>query len=377
MTRTAKLHTQAMALADLALLESIKNNHSSALELNKQAFALERDAAIEARRSGAGEPTISVLHRSAATLALDVGEFREAERLVAAALAHDPPEALADELRDLLEQVNFRRHLSLRDLELNPDEFQFALTGPAVGFGMVASNEFLMRVENVEKLMFRTAERQLNKPFRERGRRSQTIQKEIDLYVSVPRAASFAVTFRIGSSTQIPLFPEDVRFGKQLVDEVLTCFEMLDRGDDESIRRRIDEPSYYRNFIGLVAKIAPDGKNITGIGFTTLYADGTPREVALRRSKELLPTPEPMEITTQTVAEGAPLVITGRLGYASSLEQQNEIRLKTDDGSVYRVQVPSGLMSDIVKPLWDEQVTVRGTRLADGVVLLNTIDPAE
>ena len=377
MTRTAELHQQAMALADRALIESMKSNNSSAHDLYNQAFALERDAAIEARTSGAGEPTISVLHRSAATLALDAGQVREAERLVAAALALDPPDALADELRDLLEQVHFRRHLSLRGLELNPGEFQFTLIGPAVGFGMVASNEFVSRVQTVETLLYRTAERKLEQPFRERGRRKQSIQKKIDLYVSVPRAASFAVTFRIGSNTQGRLFPGG-GFGEQLVDEVLTCVEMLNRGDDESIRRRIGEPSYYRNFIGLVAKIAPDGENITGIGFTTLDVGGTPREVALRRSKESLPTQEPLEVaTTRPAAEDKPLVITGRLDFASNLDQSHEIRIATDEGAVYRVQVPAGLMSDIVKPLWSELVTVRGTRGADDVVLLAAIDPAE
>ena len=44
---------------------------------------------------------------------------------------------------------------------------------------------------------------------------------------------------------------------------------------------------------------------------------------------------------------------------------------------VYRVQVPAGLMSDIVKPLWNELVTVRGKRRADDVVLLAAIDLAE
>ena len=376
MTRTAELHQQAMALADRALIESMKSNNSSAPDLYNQAFALERDAAIEARTSGAGEPTISVLHRSAATLALDAGQVREAERLVAAALALDPPDALADELRDLLEQVHFRRHLSLRGLELNPGEFQFTLIGPAVGFGMVASDEFVSRVQTVKTLLYRTAERKLEQPFRDRGRK-QSIQKKIDLYVSVPRAASFAVTFRIGSNTQGRLFPGG-GFGEQLVDEVLTCVEMLNRGDDESIRRRIGEPSYYRNFIGLVAKIAPDGENITGIGFTTLDVGGTPREVALRRSKESLPTPEPREVaTTRPAAEDKPLVITGRLDFASNLDQSHEIRIATDEGTVYRVQVPAGLMSDIVKPLWSELVTVRGTRGADDVVLLAAIDPAE
>ena len=59
------------------------------------------------------------------------------------------------------------------------------------------------------------------------------------------------------------------------------------------------------------------------------------------------------------------------------MDQSKEIRIKTDAGAVYRVEVPAGLMSDIVKPLWDELVTVRGTRRADDVVLLAAIDPAE
>jgi hypothetical protein len=47
------------------------------------------------------------LHRSAAALALECGVLREAERLIAAALSGDPPNEIAEELRDLLEQVYF------------------------------------------------------------------------------------------------------------------------------------------------------------------------------------------------------------------------------------------------------------------------------
>ena len=193
MTRTAELHRRAMELADRALVESLHGNGDRALQLYREAFQLEREASSEALRSNVGEPTISVLHRSAATLALDAREPREAERLIATALSHEPPEPIADELRDLLEQVHFRRHLSLRGVELNPSEFQFALIGAAVGFGMVASDEFVERVQTVETLVYRTAERKLQKPFRE-GAAKKSLQNEIDLYVSVPRAASFAVT---------------------------------------------------------------------------------------------------------------------------------------------------------------------------------------
>jgi hypothetical protein len=51
------------------------------------------------------EPTRSVLHRSAAALAVECGEAREAERLIAVALAGNPPEEIAEELRDLWQEL--------------------------------------------------------------------------------------------------------------------------------------------------------------------------------------------------------------------------------------------------------------------------------
>jgi hypothetical protein len=42
-------------------------------------------------------------------LAWRCGEYREAERLIGAALAGTPPETIAEELRDLLLQVYFEK----------------------------------------------------------------------------------------------------------------------------------------------------------------------------------------------------------------------------------------------------------------------------
>lgn len=370
-----------MALADRALGESLHGNATSALKLYQEAFQLEREAALEARVGNLGEPTTSVLHRSAATLALDAGEVREAERLVAAALSYDPPDSIAEELRDLLEQVTFRRHLALRGVQLNPTEFQFAMTGSAVGFGIVSSDEFIDRVETVEKLVYRTAERKMQKPFREGGRRNKTLQNEVDLFVSVPRAASFAVTFRIGSSYQPPLLPGVEPLSVQLVDELLTCFELLERGDEQGIQARIPETAYFLNFVNLATKVLPDGKDITGVGFTAVGPTGQVREVALRRPRKQRVRSESVPISTVAVelqaAKPAPTVtVTGRLRMADELHHKNEIRIETDEDAVFRVIVPAGLMSDIVKPLWAERVTVSGSLQADATLLLMTIDRA-
>ncbi len=104
-----ELHHEAMRLADqadhlrrLGDLEASRRHLALALEQERQAAALTTvDLALE--------PTRAVLHRSAATLAFQCGDYREAERLIAVALGGNPPETIAEELRDLLEQVYFER----------------------------------------------------------------------------------------------------------------------------------------------------------------------------------------------------------------------------------------------------------------------------
>jgi len=98
-------HRQAMDLAEMAFTAKLRGNLQQTGELFRQAFEYERKAAKLSANDINAEPTRSVLHRSAASLAIDCGELREAERLIAIALSGNPPDEIADELRDLLEQV--------------------------------------------------------------------------------------------------------------------------------------------------------------------------------------------------------------------------------------------------------------------------------
>ena len=124
MSEVNELHNRAMDLAELAVVQRLRGNADGEADLLRQALELER-AAISALKDPV-EPTFSVLHRSAGTLALRCGEYRLAEQLAANALAHEPPNEVAEELRDLVEQVHFQRHLELRGVELGNDEFQMS-----------------------------------------------------------------------------------------------------------------------------------------------------------------------------------------------------------------------------------------------------------
>jgi tetratricopeptide (TPR) repeat protein len=109
MSRIKDLHHEAMRLADQASDLRRRGEEPEANARLHQALEHERQAAELAAADLALEPTRSVLHRSAATLAWQCGEYREAERLITTALSGTPPETIAEELRDLLLQVYFEQ----------------------------------------------------------------------------------------------------------------------------------------------------------------------------------------------------------------------------------------------------------------------------
>lgn len=97
-------HRKAMELAALALLARQRGNEKEAMPLFREAYNLEREVANELAPTDL-EPSRSVIHRSAATLALDCGEYVEAEKLAMIGLLGNRPASIAAELREVLMQA--------------------------------------------------------------------------------------------------------------------------------------------------------------------------------------------------------------------------------------------------------------------------------
>lgn len=125
-----------MEQTDLALAAQRTGAEAEARTLFRSAFEFERQAAALLAGTLDAEPTRSILHRSAASLALDCDEHREAEILIREALRGNPPEEIAEELRDLLEQVYSRGHRTVRTMSLADTETQQSIAGPSIGVGI-------------------------------------------------------------------------------------------------------------------------------------------------------------------------------------------------------------------------------------------------
>ena len=126
MNKTTDLHEKAMEFHDEAFFAKRKGDLISAMKFSRQALELETQAAERLKDKLDEEPSRSVLYRSAASMAISCEEYRQAEKLIATALAGNPPEEIAEELRDLLEQVNLKQRTKAKSKTIDHAKLTFA-----------------------------------------------------------------------------------------------------------------------------------------------------------------------------------------------------------------------------------------------------------
>ncbi|TRU83190.1 MAG: hypothetical protein EWV76_18425 [Microcystis novacekii Mn_MB_F_20050700_S1] len=124
MSQIQTFHQQAMDLAEAAAVARLRGAIKQATQLTRQAFEQETQAANLIAGVLDAEPTRSVLHRSAASLAIECGELRAAERLIVTALSGNPPPEIAEELKDLFIQINLSQYLKRQGIDIDIKELQ-------------------------------------------------------------------------------------------------------------------------------------------------------------------------------------------------------------------------------------------------------------
>ena len=353
MSSVRELHNRAMSLVDDAIHERKYGNTERSLALFRQGLESEMGALdLLPEQSGLGW---SILIRSAATLALDCEDYRLAEKLASTALAGDPHPEVIDEIRDVWERASLHRHLEFSGVALGNTEVQLSLVGSAAAGGMTYLSELLVRADSFQKLIYRIAQRKLYKTFSSRV--PNEVKNGYTAFAAAPTAGSFVIAFKLTHARDQSSFP-GMLGAEEVIGEFLDLIELANGDREDELRSRIPDPNFRQNFVGLGKRLAPDGKRIRQVGFT--FVNGkTTRTLAVT-------TPASRFLSPRIEARGSSRTVveaSGVLKYADATGKNNSrIRLDGLDGSSHEVLVPPGLMDDIVRPMWNSHVTVRGSR---------------
>ena len=355
MSSVKDAHNQAMDAAFFADRERRRGNWERASTLFEQ--ALQHELAAISGMSEADGMSWAVLHRSAGWLALDCNQPRLAEQLACRALAGEPLPEIAEELRDLLEHTNLRKHLEPQGITLGSAEVQLRLTGRAVANGIALVSDVVSRVNSFQSLIYRITQRKLGRLYR--GHIPNDIRNSYRAFAAPPRSGSFAISLRIGHPLpqfSLPGFlsPEEI------IHEFMDLMELANLVRVAEIQERIPDSAYRHNFLGLAKTLAPDGERIRQVGF--IVGEEAARTLLVTTPASRFPVPDTGEGKRRGVSVEE---VSGTLRYADAGvgdSNRNRIRLINHNGPTHEVNVPAGMMDDIVRPLWNSFVTVKGSR---------------
>jgi hypothetical protein len=372
-----QLHREAMDFFDRAEVAQIRGRTDDVPSLLLQAYEKEREAAELVKDRLDLEPTRSVLFRSAAALAKRCNRLREAEQLIGLGLAGNTPPEIAEELRNLFEEINYRRHLGAKGYKVSSSAFQMSFAGSEIGPGMAEKDEVINRIQWISTNVYRTAQRKRGDPFTPGGI-PKKLKKEFKIEIYVPMAASFAVAFRLLylPPKEQPVLPGMGWWPEEVIDELMTCIALLQSEDTPNLKERFQEEAYLTSFLELSKLVAPDGDRVKLVGFTS-WQDGRERQVVFDKpakslrdfTKSIMPeTLEERTIETVTVE--------GRLLRADStnLDKGRQLQVLDDTNKRHNIVIKEG-GGDIIRALYEESVIVRGE--FDGEQIINAIiEPA-
>ena len=100
-----KIHDKAMLISQDAFVLAAYGKGEQAIPLYEQAFELEQEVALSLLDREDAEPMRSILFRSAAVLAKNCHRYRDSEKMIALGLSGNPPEYVAEQLREIYDDI--------------------------------------------------------------------------------------------------------------------------------------------------------------------------------------------------------------------------------------------------------------------------------
>ena len=335
----SQLHKAAMEFTDESFIARGLNEREEFLRLTRLAYEKEAEAAHLLFEEDV-EPTRSILHRSAATLAFRCEMYPEAKRLIHRALAGYPPTEIEHELNDLLGKVK----LALAGILLDENQVQLTIEGGEVAFGKAPAVSVLSRIRNIRDLI------QISANF------------DYPVYFDAVGAGSFYVNLTVGKYKQPPLpgFADKTDVIAPLIENL----RLLDAGEFQVLQNTFEDPEDYRRFVKAAQNLAPDGKAILSVNVQAKIGNAL-QSVFLTRSREELkeaPLPAIPKREVHYLPSDNVIKRTGVLIVADARDK-SECVLIPEHLRPWTVEVREDLMNEVLGRFFKKKVEVRGKQM--------------
>lgn len=374
MSTVREFHDAAMSLADEMLAARRRGKDRAVLRFAREAFAAELSATTLAFDLNVSAATRLILFRSAAHLARDAREWRAGMDLAARALAAEDLREYRDEVFDIIDTLRTYEHLQLEGVTLIETDIQLSVAGPDAAPGFARSDEVMRRIENVRSLAVRQAMRRAGLPFEASTPRAAQFRAVLTPYLSVPRAASYAVTVRFGVDEQVELdlLAPDHHKGTRrrpapvalVLQDVFASVQAYARGGPTAVRDVIDDDDYARNATALLRQLSPDSERIKTVGITMTH-NGQSTPIALpSRTAFDSGSRAPRRVRDALPARFETFV--GELREANAIQKVPHASIVIADGDPVRFSYDEAEHIDVVAEYWKHRVRVQlrrdGTR---------------
>lgn len=238
-----------------------QGDEAKALELYRMAARHEAAALKECDPTKAR--TFGITAVSAASLWYKAGDFDQAKRTAYQGLANvTTPIFAMDQLQTILQRIWHEEALLATGVTFSKGEVYFAVKGGQIVRGGAPLDLIVQKVDDVEKIIYRTIEMLLNEPFRTRGSPASQIQEQFRPWLFNAPPSSYQFAILVERPKQMTMFPN----ASPSVDEITRQFLEIVRASIDDPEKRLTElvpnKDYRQTFLKLTRNLAPTGKTI-------------------------------------------------------------------------------------------------------------------
>jgi len=369
-----------MQLVDEMLVARRRQDRDAATQLAADAFCEELAATQLAFDRAVSVATRLTLLRSLANLAREARQWEPGLDLAVRALATDDLRDHRAELFQIVDTLRTYEHLQLAGVELDDRDVQLSVAGPEAAPGFARADEVSRRVEYIRTFMVRNTMRRQGIPFDAGPSRKTKFRETLTPYLSVGRAASYAVTVRFGVHEQTELELKDAPNTpsisvKDAIDDLMLAAKAYSEGGLPEVEQVIPDKQYARNAASLLRQLSPDEERIATVGLT-VYRGGGADAVALpyRRALPPVPTWMPASLRHQALPPSMFTVVGRLLEGGAKTPERAWATIVTDEDEPLRIRYDETTHGDIIGEYWKRRVRAQLRREGAKHVMLQDID---